>query len=483
MSSAKRLTGLVPYILAVLSLGYYGVLAYYGQYSYWADEVYSINLFKADIPQLIAITAGDVHPPLYYVLGKLFTSIWGYSCLSFRVFSLLFFALTILMVLSVVRQEFGNITAIITIMFISLPVTALEHVLSVRMYEMASFFVTVCFLYGYKSLKYKKNCYWCIFTLSAIVAAYTHYFALLEVAYIACGVCVVSLYKKENFKRCIIMAAVCILAYLPWLGTLLRTFSRKNGSGWLMSYPGLYECLAYIYGRADELSLIILVFLTVGTGLFIWRIISQGIRQSSLVEKNILIVVVMAVVSILGTCITGILISVISSPCIHTRSLYPLNVIGAIEAGVLFSYWIKKIKKKKVAALLTVMILLGVYAGFSEKCNHYQYILDTKKEAADTMIAVNRLKEIGASETLATNLVHLWWNGLDFYLGRGVNDCFIYTEDAIKNWEGNAIYLLMSSQFNAENTQWLQEIGWIGIEYEGEYTLAGYHYYLYHLTK
>ena len=483
MQFIKKIWFFAIFILAALSLGYYGMLMYYNQYSYWADEVYSINLFKANVVQLLAMTAGDVHPPLYYILGKLFSSIWGYSGLSFRLFSYLFYCLTILMTVSIVRREFGDITAIITIIFISLPVTALEHVLSARPYEIARFFVTACFLYGYKALKYKKPCYWCIFTISAIAAAYTHYFALIEVAFIVCGVYALSLYKRENFRECIITAAVCILTYLPWLGTLVKTFARKNGSGWLMSYPDLYECLMYIYGRADGLSLIMIILLAITIVLFILRGVFRQIERYIPVEKDIITVMVIALSCILGTCVTGIVVSEICSPCIHTRSLYPLTAVAAVLLGGAVNYWLQRLNTISFpcSVLLTIIILLGTCASFAEKCEYYQHALVIKKDGNDTLAAVERLKEIDPSETLATNLIHLWWNVLDYYID--YKDCFIYTGDTIQSYEGNTIYCLMGYPFNAENTEWLREKGWTEIEYEGAYTLAGYHYHLYYLTK
>lgn len=45
--------------------------------SFWYDEAYSIWIAKYNLSDLIQITAQDVHPPLYYLILKLFVSILG----------------------------------------------------------------------------------------------------------------------------------------------------------------------------------------------------------------------------------------------------------------------------------------------------------------------------------------------------------------------------------------------------------------------
>lgn len=39
---------------------------------FWTDEVYSINMAQMSFSQMIATTALDVHPPLYYILLQIY---------------------------------------------------------------------------------------------------------------------------------------------------------------------------------------------------------------------------------------------------------------------------------------------------------------------------------------------------------------------------------------------------------------------------
>lgn len=55
--------------------------------SFWYDEAFTGLLMRLDLPGLLAATAGDTHPPLYYLIAWLFTRVTGVSELSLRAFS------------------------------------------------------------------------------------------------------------------------------------------------------------------------------------------------------------------------------------------------------------------------------------------------------------------------------------------------------------------------------------------------------------
>lgn len=62
--------------------------------NFWGDEAFTINLIHGTIPQIIAGTAADVHPPLYYLIVKLVYTIlgghgWVYHLASFIPYALL----------------------------------------------------------------------------------------------------------------------------------------------------------------------------------------------------------------------------------------------------------------------------------------------------------------------------------------------------------------------------------------------------------
>ena len=57
--------------------------------SLWYDESYTGALVKQSFSNIIQITGGDNHPPLYYLTLRVFTLIFGNTVLSLRAFSVL----------------------------------------------------------------------------------------------------------------------------------------------------------------------------------------------------------------------------------------------------------------------------------------------------------------------------------------------------------------------------------------------------------
>ncbi len=56
-------------------------------YSIWFDESFSYGMVQHDFTEIIRRTAYDVHPPLYYVLLKAWTLLFGDTQTAIRLFS------------------------------------------------------------------------------------------------------------------------------------------------------------------------------------------------------------------------------------------------------------------------------------------------------------------------------------------------------------------------------------------------------------
>ncbi|MCB0134971.1 MAG: glycosyltransferase family 39 protein, partial [Caldilineaceae bacterium] len=63
----ERTTARIALLLALLT-GFALRLLHLGAESLWYDETVSVHLARQPIPAMIAHTAGDIHPPGYYLL-------------------------------------------------------------------------------------------------------------------------------------------------------------------------------------------------------------------------------------------------------------------------------------------------------------------------------------------------------------------------------------------------------------------------------
>ncbi|HIC93809.1 MAG TPA: phospholipid carrier-dependent glycosyltransferase, partial [Anaerolineae bacterium] len=109
--------GVLPYLLVLLA---FALRLYRIDYqSIWRDEGVSLHLAASSIPAILANRAGDVHPPLYFILLHYWARLAGLSELSGRFFSLMFGVLLVPSVYFVVGRVFGEGTALVAMAIVA----------------------------------------------------------------------------------------------------------------------------------------------------------------------------------------------------------------------------------------------------------------------------------------------------------------------------------------------------------------------------
>lgn len=192
----------------------------------WYDESYTMAMIKHDAGEICRITAQDVHPPLYYILLKAFTAPFDYSLFAAKMFSVISLILTAILGYVKLSEFTDNKTGFIfSVMLLFLPVMSAFSV-EVRMYGLASLFVTGCEMYAYGAYKDDNILDYIIFMMFGTLAAYTHYFALVSagIVYIMLFICCI---KKKNLKKFMICAAATVILYLPWLASFISQLADK----------------------------------------------------------------------------------------------------------------------------------------------------------------------------------------------------------------------------------------------------------------
>lgn len=151
--------------------------------AFWGDEGFSIFLAKRSIPYIIKRTAKDVHPPLYYFWLKAFYTVGGSNGFILHLSACIPYALILLTACTFVRHRFGEITAFILVLLSTLSKGAVIYNVEVRMYSLAAFFVLSAFIEVYEILRENRIRNWVLFVVFSLGAAYTHYYALVSVAF------------------------------------------------------------------------------------------------------------------------------------------------------------------------------------------------------------------------------------------------------------------------------------------------------------
>src|ERR1044072_3660001 len=109
---------------------------YHSNAAYTSDEVWSVNTVVSD--NVISALKADVHPPLYFLLLKVWVSLFGSSERAVRSLSGLFYALAVLAVYYLARELYGDELALLTAAVYACSPLAILSAQFARMYALLS---------------------------------------------------------------------------------------------------------------------------------------------------------------------------------------------------------------------------------------------------------------------------------------------------------------------------------------------------------
>ena len=191
--------------------------------SVWFDEAYSINLAKRDFGEIIDLTSVDVHPPAYYLLLKIWGTVFGFSELSLRALSILAMALAIVVGIILIKKIAGTKAAVLASLFLSLSPMLIRYGFEIRMYAIATLIAVLASLVLWDILhsvdRRKKRLlqllYACLVAIGMLTLYYTIVVWVTHLVYLV--------YRTKKEKKPIlkqdfwIVYALSVLIFLPWL--------------------------------------------------------------------------------------------------------------------------------------------------------------------------------------------------------------------------------------------------------------------------
>ena len=210
----------------------------------WYDEGYSLMLSERSPALIWSTTAGDVHPPLYYVILHYWTMLFGASVVAVRGLSTVADVGTVLLCIKLMSLlATRRATCIAGVLLVLLPISV-RYSQEVRMYTLVGFWLmaaTVALVCWSRQPQLKR--YPVMYVLLMTAAFYTHYFAAL---------CVLvhwlywsGLGSGESASlpvRKWLMANVAIVVlYSPWLPHFIDQTWKMKGLEWIT--PTTWEML------------------------------------------------------------------------------------------------------------------------------------------------------------------------------------------------------------------------------------------------
>lgn len=394
------------------------------QQSVWFDEAYSITLAKQSYGDMIHSTAIDVHPPLYYIVLKAWSQVFGMGEFALRSLSALLAAAAAGVGLVFVRRVFGVRAVIAATPLLLLSPLLVRYGFELRMYALGSLLTitaTYVLVRATQTTNHKLH-WWIGYAVLVALGMYTlYYMAFVWIAHI-----VWLLYRHFSakprapfFKQPWILAfAGAFALYLPWLPSFIeqQRDPALSGIAQRVSWEQMTDVFSFLFTYQPHWTLNgwgygLIVALVAGTG----YTIARAIRRAGPLRPYLVLLLCIFIVPLILMTIGSIpplrplfLIRYIS----HFAIVFPL----LIGASLVIAFRNKLRYAVTGAAVLAGVLLYGM-------CNLQQrgnYVFDmlTRPHARQAVQAIGQCED-GSIVMAGSPLIYF---ELDYYMP----DCNIY---------------------------------------------------------
>lgn len=328
--------------------------------SIWFDEAFTWRLIQFPWIELLARASQDVHPPLYYLLLKLWAFMFGLSLVSLRTFSITAAALLIALAYGFISSAFRRPRlGLVAALLIAISPWQIALNTEARMYTLAAA-LSLGMLWALQQRR------WVIFSLTAIALTYTHYYGLLVIV-ATCAWFLGYLLISTRARLGEMLAtrtlwyglgsyAAIALAYLPWLPVLVRQTKQVSQSFWIppltrWSLPEtLYRMLAGVTAEPHHDSFVsaltTLLPLLMGCVLFVWLLFRKKSRAATM----------LLVIASAGTFALSILTSMVSQSIYQDRYFLVIHsfllILLTLGLGSIKPRWLSVVTTSACAAFL-----------------------------------------------------------------------------------------------------------------------------------
>ena len=283
----------------------------------WYDEANSYWFAQMPFARMIAATAGDTHPPLYYLLLSFVVRVFGPSHFMLRFPSVMFGLLTIYIVRQIARElNLSRAATLIALGLVTLSPFQLHFAQEARMYTLLQALVLGATLAALRKQLMR-------FVLLSALSLWTHNYGLFYLV-VNCGVLAWAVWKTQLrwpvFETVVItglLGGAALVLWLPWAFVLLGQMRTVAGGYWIMPVtPG-----ALVFTLTNLLYAFTLPpwlapgAIMIGVGLLTWltiRVIEKRDEAALLLAWLVAAPVVLAVV-----------VSILWRPILLYRGLAP----------------------------------------------------------------------------------------------------------------------------------------------------------------
>lgn len=333
----------------------------------WFDEIFSVHAAEHSWDSLFSFVALDlIHPPLFYVLLKLWTQVGGESLAWLRVFPVLFSVVSLFPVVLLLHEMKQNkVTQLICLLLLTVNGSLLKYSLEVRMYSLLmclALFSTWLF-----ARYFVKGKSFIPLLIVNILLVYTHYFGWFV---ILSEITAILIFQRIKWRRMLTMLVITFASFVPWIIAIWQAAQTGTGLaqniGW-MSRPGilailqfklnLIEPFYYQASSADPISIfrVSIPLLLIFSASVVFYILNWN-RQTTDEKQAVQLFFIFAVLPIAAAFAASWLLPYSIWGTRHLIVVFaPVFILLAIAVANIYISWLR-------IAFMTLIILFSGYA-------------------------------------------------------------------------------------------------------------------------
>jgi uncharacterized membrane protein len=213
----------------------------------WFDEIFGVHAAELDWANLIWFVAQDlIHPPLFYVLLKIWIAVFGESLFWLRLFPVFFSTLAVVPFILFCRQlKLSFPTVAVALTFFAANGSLIKYSQEVRMYSLLLCFGLLSLWLFARFLNSGKGFF--LLTVANIALVYSHYFGWLI---IASEILAVAILARERLKQIVLMSMTVALSFAPWVYSIWQAAQINSNVGqnigW-MTKPNFTSVFRFVF--------------------------------------------------------------------------------------------------------------------------------------------------------------------------------------------------------------------------------------------
>jgi hypothetical protein len=202
----------------------------------WFDEIYAVMVARRELPDLFAIAAQDIHPPLYFVLLHVWRLLGGEGEGWLRVPSLAAALAGIAATWALGRRFWSPRTGLLAAAFLALSNPHIHHSQEVEVHAWLWLLAVLAVLGAAGWVETRRRADAVLFVAASALGAWTHYLALVVLLLTAVWG-VAALHRERGaLPRWLGLVALPLLLFAPQVPNLAAQWVRE-GSGAYFHWP------------------------------------------------------------------------------------------------------------------------------------------------------------------------------------------------------------------------------------------------------